>query len=311
VVDSEHDLHIGNHAFVLARHAERTGDLVGAVRMHRESSAAYARSARWAFAAYGASAAGAALAILGRSAEAQLELEHASEFDRHLEQPIALLAADRLVHQALVRRATVGDVDRVATDLLRGAVSRAASTGERLAELEALWHLRHTGLTGRDVARVRELATVVEGPLPSARARHVLGIATSDPELVTAAAAEAEQVGALLDAAAARADALELCSSRADGRAAATQGRALQSLLDRLDAAGSRPAPWYLERHGADTALSPRELDVANLIVQGFSRTDVATLLSISPRTVDSHLQRVYRKVGVGSRSALRRALAG
>jgi DNA-binding CsgD family transcriptional regulator len=50
--------------------------------------------------------------------------------------------------------------------------------------------------------------------------------------------------------------------------------------------------------------LSPRELEVLQLVVQGLTDAEVGDRLFISPRTVGRHLQSIYNKLGVGSRTA-------
>ena len=54
-----------------------------------------------------------------------------------------------------------------------------------------------------------------------------------------------------------------------------------------------------------DADLTPRELDVALLVVQGASNRDVAGALHLSVRTVEVHLGRVFRKLGARSRVEL------
>lgn len=54
-----------------------------------------------------------------------------------------------------------------------------------------------------------------------------------------------------------------------------------------------------------DGTLTPRELDVAQLVVQGASNRDVARALHLSVRTVEVHLGRVFRKLGARSRVEL------
>ena len=49
--------------------------------------------------------------------------------------------------------------------------------------------------------------------------------------------------------------------------------------------------------------LSPREMEVLQLLVEGLSNKEIAHLLSISPRTVNFHLGNIYSKLGVGSRT--------
>lgn len=54
-----------------------------------------------------------------------------------------------------------------------------------------------------------------------------------------------------------------------------------------------------------DGLLTERELDVARLVVQGRTNRQVAANLYVSVRTVEVHLGRVFRKLGVRSRTEL------
>ena len=58
-------------------------------------------------------------------------------------------------------------------------------------------------------------------------------------------------------------------------------------------------------------ALTGREREIARLAATGSSTRDIAARLQLSPRTVDTHLSRVYHKLGVRSRAGLASLLAG
>jgi DNA-binding NarL/FixJ family response regulator len=53
------------------------------------------------------------------------------------------------------------------------------------------------------------------------------------------------------------------------------------------------------------TRLTSREADVLRLVVDGLTARQIASRLVLSPRTVENHIQRVLRRLGVPNRAAL------
>ncbi|WP_438447597.1 response regulator transcription factor [Gorillibacterium sp. sgz5001074] len=64
---------------------------------------------------------------------------------------------------------------------------------------------------------------------------------------------------------------------------------------------------WDKETDPFYTALSARERQVAIHVAKGSPNAEIARALFISPRTVTTHLERIYQKLEVASRSALTR----
>jgi DNA-binding CsgD family transcriptional regulator len=60
---------------------------------------------------------------------------------------------------------------------------------------------------------------------------------------------------------------------------------------------------------GGWAQLSPQELQIAQLAAEGFSNREIGEQLYLSHRTVESHLYRLFPKLGVTSRAQLRDAL--
>ena len=63
--------------------------------------------------------------------------------------------------------------------------------------------------------------------------------------------------------------------------------------------------PWWGGRRGYGDQLSPRELDVVRLLIDGRTNRQVAEELVLSPKTVANHVDSLMRKLGVSSRTAL------
>jgi DNA-binding NarL/FixJ family response regulator len=61
------------------------------------------------------------------------------------------------------------------------------------------------------------------------------------------------------------------------------------------------PSPEY------PAGLTAREVEVLRLVAGGLTSAQIAKELFLSPRTVHTHLNSVYHKIGVNSRSAATR----
>jgi len=70
----------------------------------------------------------------------------------------------------------------------------------------------------------------------------------------------------------------------------------------------------HLAEHLGDEALTGREIDVLQLVMEGSRNRDIADLLSISEETVKAHVKHILQKLGANDRTqavtiALRRGL--
>jgi DNA-binding CsgD family transcriptional regulator len=196
-----------------------------------------------------------------------------------------------------------------------------------LADGHLLWARHHRAVGEADLAlrHARQAcarAAQPRQPLALLAAHRVLG------ELETAAGAvdrALRHLGHALDLADACGAAHEGALTRvalAEAHAAGGQARAARAQLVEVEAAGAalgaRPllararclgrAP---EPHGALSNLTAREVQVLRMIADGRSNADAAHRLGISRRTVEHHLEAVYGKLGVTSRTAaVREAVA-
>jgi DNA-binding CsgD family transcriptional regulator len=84
--------------------------------------------------------------------------------------------------------------------------------------------------------------------------------------------------------------------------AAAFGDRARRELLAAGEAVGKRSVETRDE-------LTPQEAHIAGLARDGYSNQEIGAQLYISPRTVEWHLRKVFRKLDIGARNQLRDAL--
>jgi DNA-binding CsgD family transcriptional regulator len=50
--------------------------------------------------------------------------------------------------------------------------------------------------------------------------------------------------------------------------------------------------------------MTPREIEVLQWVAHGKTNMEIGTILDVSPRTVQKHLEHIYRKLGVETRMA-------
>ncbi len=79
-----------------------------------------------------------------------------------------------------------------------------------------------------------------------------------------------------------------------------------ESMLLLSHAAPEATAPRYLQQ----IALTPRETEVLSWLSKGKTNRDIADILGMSPRTVNKHLEHIFEKLGVETRTAAA-AIAG
>ena len=74
--------------------------------------------------------------------------------------------------------------------------------------------------------------------------------------------------------------------------------RAATAVLERMRRDHVEPEPDA----GRMQRLSPRELEILGLVAKGMENAEIASELSISPRTAKNHLSSVLAKLGVSNR---------
>ena len=88
----------------------------------------------------------------------------------------------------------------------------------------------------------------------------------------------------------------------AEGRAMSLEQAIEYALAEQV----AVPLPMVTPPHDPNV-LTPREVEVLRWVAAGLSNAQVAGKLVISPRTVNTHLNSIYSKLGVNSRSAVTR----
>jgi len=250
------------------------------------------------------------------------------------------LAASRLAEARQALKALGGaeprlpalvDIVDAWSDLEAGQLARALATlegrdGEFLQGLLPPWGMM---LLGEAQARVGDESWTVTaeqlaamgrpGCLPWVWNRRLGALAAADPEGAieewTQAADGFNDLGMPFEAARARLQAAELKAAR--GSLAVDRLKEDHRLFVSLGATRYRDRAQKLLRSVGEAfsvgesrdagALSPRQTEVARLVAEGLSNGDIADRLFISRRTVTTHLENIYRQLGMGSRTALTR----
>jgi DNA-binding NarL/FixJ family response regulator len=161
-------------------------------------------------------------------------------------------------------------------------------------------------IAGAPARRVSEalarIAPRCDAALVQAYAAHASAAAAGDGDALLRVADEFERIGALRYAmiAASQAAAVFVDAGRQDSaRRAASRARALHV----PDQATDPPAVDGVD--GLAVGLTARERQIVELVPQGLSNAEIAARLSVSVRTVETHLYRAMHKLGVRDRRDL------
>ena len=100
---------------------------------------------------------------------------------------------------------------------------------------------------------------------------------------------------------------LNIALPRVGGAGVKVQGVARLApgeILLRVSEVEDGAAPGMEDRLRETYQVSAREAEVLSWIAQGKTNRDIAEILDVSPRTVNKHLERIFRKIGVENRTA-------
>lgn len=167
-------------------------------------------------------------------------------------------------------------------------------------------------------AEILELLFLLERPAGAGRLEELadgLGASDSDPIRIIAQAASSTDPGQLVAlgelalAAGRHLLAAECLARGAAGYAERGEERAqrmvLQQLRGLIPAVGRVRTRAITDEALTRVALTRRELEIARLAAGGASSQEIATHFTVSRRTVEGHLYRIYLKLGIGGRDDL------
>jgi len=174
------------------------------------------------------------------------------------------------------------------------AVGDVENARDACRELEEIASLYESAMLGAMLAYARGAVHLVEG-----EARPAL-------TALQLAAAVWQELEAPYDVARARLLVGLACRDLGDDDAATLELEAARATFERLGAVPDVARVATLVREDADDThgLTPRELEVLRLVAAGKSNREIASTLVISEHTVARHLQNIFGKLDVSSRSA-------
>ena len=276
------------------------GDLAEARRLLREGISAGPSDRATAARGYGHILLATCLGMSGDHAGAAAALTTAPTRGRP---ELPLDVPDRVLARAWVHAAGGAVGDAITVVLNTAAAARRADRPAR--ELECLQAAAQFGdATG--ASRVRDLAGDLQGPRVHAVALHTAALFDADGAALLEAASRYEEFGdriAAADAAAQAAMALRAAGLRTRSLNASATAQRLA-----LATGASTPA---LRAGSAPLPLTPRQREIISLVATGFTNREIAERLFMSIRTVEGHLLRSCRRVGVNSREELASLLDG
>jgi DNA-binding NarL/FixJ family response regulator len=180
------------------------------------------------------------------------------------------------------------------------AARLAKECGQQAIEMLAL----HDAVRFGDrscLSRLLDVAHATGGRLASVLAAHAAAVTDRNADKIYAAAQQLEQIGALLLAADAAAQAGVAYQAAGDHR----RGSAAARTANRLAATCGGLRTPALELVGSPLPLTVREREIANLVAAGLSNRDIAERLTVSVRTVEGHLYRTCSKCQCTDRDQL------
>jgi DNA-binding CsgD family transcriptional regulator len=194
--------------------------------------------------------------------------------------------------------AAAGDTS-YARALALGAARRGIEVGHVSYSIFALYEAARHGAAPAAADLLAELPEV-EGDLLPTLLEAVAALAERDGARLEAVGVRLEELGCHLHAAELSAAAASVAAAEGRATAATWLRTRARQLVERCDGATTE----LLRTPGGD-GLTTREREVAGFAARGLTDVEIAARLSVSRRTVETHLYRVYAKLGVAGRRDL------
>jgi DNA-binding NarL/FixJ family response regulator len=183
-----------------------------------------------------------------------------------------------------------------------GALRRARAAGEAVMIEAEMLHLflRVGGPAGQVADRLEQIASSTQAGMAELWARQAIASRDDDAAELDILATLYERIGARLYAAEAAAQAAIAYRAGGSGNAGA-RAEAHAARLATACRAGGLTLVSTMRLSG----LNAREQQTARLVTLGLSNAQIAARLSLSVRTVESHVYRATNKLGVHDRAAM------
>jgi predicted ATPase/DNA-binding CsgD family transcriptional regulator len=238
--------------------------------------------------------------------------------------PLALVTYSRLASACIL----TGALDR-AVQLCEECLRRCDETGEQWARGTALWVRGATRWLSGDITgaiadslsclRIKESVNDLHTIAMSFDLLSVCRVATAEFELATVLYGAGQALWTRLNAPVLMGPGYgEIRRSAADTARAALGAERFDELLGRglalhladavAMAKGETPADGFLTAEPGPSAvkqLTRREKEIAALVAAGHGNREIAARLFLSKRTVDSHMEHIFTKLGFSSRTQL------
>jgi DNA-binding CsgD family transcriptional regulator/type II secretory pathway predicted ATPase ExeA len=200
-------------------------------------------------------------------------------------------------------RAVCGELS-AARGLVLELADQARGSGAWMIEMLLLLDAARLGASRTVAPRLAELTPQVEGPYADSAARFAQALGAGDGAALDEVATRFARMGARLLAAEAAASAADVHARAGRRRDHAASLATAQRLAAACEGA-TTPLLAPLDDTPLVARLTDREREVIGLAARGHTSREIADTLTISVRTVDSHLNHAYTKLGITNRREL------